>query len=240
MFIKRIAVGAVLSFALVAQVSPAMAGPVHHVDPNISVSAPKPKHTNTDQLSAREKQQINWSTTLIHKSLVSGHTLDFRKANAADGGHTTSRRQSLAGWLYAGGKITHMSSAEHKKTLSYIHKGNAYASLPHTQTGKVICSGSDAIVNYAKHWYGPPNSRWYFNSCRTAKILWTMDTVIIVSGAVAAFAAVSENLVLAAWSAIIGVIVGAAEQYIKWQYNESAIPAIWVRNHYGLLSVGPQ
>ncbi|MGI3781013.1 MAG: hypothetical protein ACRYG2_09565 [Janthinobacterium lividum] len=177
--------------------------------------------------ACHKQQQINWSTTLIDRSKTSRSTIDLRRAEKYDGGHTTSRRQSLAGWLYAGGKISHMSTAERKRTLSFIHKGNAYASLPHTSAGKVICTGSDQIVKYSAHKHGPPNFRWYLNSCRTKKVLWTMDSIVVVSGAVAAFAGFSSDEVVAFWAAVLGVIVGAAKQYLQYQDDQSALPAIW-------------
>lgn len=63
---------------------------------------------------------------------------------------------------------------------------------------------------------------------------------IYTKRSIALFAGFSGCEAVAFFAGAVSVLVGAAKQYVQWQDDNSAIPAVWIRDHYDLLSVGPQ
>lgn len=145
--------------------------------PTRAVASPTPKPT------AATARHYRWTlSSLEHNAMIRagkvsyhtpGRTLDYRVARKYFDGspHPVDwRRQFAAGWLYAGGSITHISSSERA----------AVRRRERTITNAQTCTGHSDIKYLATAWY-PIQIR--LNSCQTNQIIDLAEGCLGVAGA---------------------------------------------------------
>lgn len=220
-----------LAIALVTSVLPAQAGPplpVVRPDPG---EAPKQHHQKTSQLSAKEKSKVKFGWRMVHYAETKPKIIDYRRADKYDQGHVTSRRRFVAGFIYNGGKVTHIGAGELRKVK---------ALLPHPRplraAEKPYCRGRQGIKVYSKLL---PSYKMYWNSCSTARIIavWSVDMIVLGVGATllgATGAGAPAALVLGMLSAILALGVTIVSYY----RDTSSVSSVWVRDYRVLVWMG--
>ena len=81
-------------------------------------------------ISAGQKADIKASNAILKRATNADHTvLNYAKAKANDKGRTTARRKFAAAFEWRGGRITHISVAEHAKVRAYYRGKPAWRSI---------------------------------------------------------------------------------------------------------------
>lgn len=191
----------------------------------------QPAYPRLDQIPAAQTRGILLAGRLQHYATNrKTHVLDYAKANRYDQGHVTFRRLFAAGWLTAGGRITHISSAERKKVHSYVRRGDPFSSSRDhlgrkhcTGQNKVVTSGTHVSIYHMRvHRY---TAQWY-DSCQTNLILFTFGTTAAVAAALAYFIQPAAPFLV-----VFGTLVAVYAAYIDYRRNLSDVGAIicWSR-----------
>lgn len=107
-------------------------------------------------------------------------TLNYRIAKRKFGSHVSWRRQYAAGWKIAGGRISHISSAELSKVKAVMNKYRRTAASFSVQPMATNCHGVTKKT-------GTSPWKYYLNSCDTNKLYEYLGLCGIAGGLVARF-----------------------------------------------------
>lgn len=200
----------VVSALLAATVRPAHAAPT----PTPQSSAHY-RHKYTAKVSPIERQAVKQGQQI--RSATTGHTMDYRVAIAKYKGsrHPVNwRRQFVAGWIWAGGRVTHISS--HERSL-VMQVGRRYMA-------GMVCTGQTKVRIRAQFTY----RTWIWaNSCITNYLVKSGEYCVGAAGAVALI--LGKSL---APAVILGSLMMACGGYAGWfaaARDNSSVHAIILR-----------
>lgn len=78
-------------------------------EPQATAAVPRPRFRDRRDLPRNEISAIVWGRRMAVASVnARTRTMDYRKADRADGGHRTTRRRFAAGFWTGGGRILHI------------------------------------------------------------------------------------------------------------------------------------
>lgn len=119
-------------------------------------------------------------------------TLDYRRAIKAfrtgAGDHTTWRRQYAAGWLKAGGHLSHITAGERSKVVTV--ERSAFKPRNAVQPLAPNCRGSNRVTNPHNQGGGQmfaQTTSYFWDSCRVNRLLASTATCVAVIGFGAVF-----------------------------------------------------
>lgn len=190
------------------------------------------------QLSSGRRADLAATDSIQKHAVSKSHKLDYKKANKYDKGRTTARRKFAAGFLWAGGKITGISSAELKKVKKYIPKKRApYHKLSDARFLPDAPKKCTGVTKYRDVYVKGPafDRRYYLNSCDTDLLLASTDSAAILAGVIAVLIPPS-----APGSGAVAGFLLIGNKYITYQQGRSDLDAIIIRDYTHLLTVQPQ
>jgi hypothetical protein len=162
-------------------------------------------------------------------------TMDYRKANAADGGHSTTRRRFAAGFWVGGGRIAHISTAELKKVRRYIPRGSQVqpwrgASVPAVRAA-APCTGHRGYVTRVG---GSRHRIWvWMNSWETINVVAALNGAAVIAG-------ILTITPLAIYGGVICAMLALGAIYLDWRQSQSQWNAVKVEDYWHIMRAWPQ
>ncbi len=197
-------------------------------------------------LSIKQTAAIHAATSIYRHSVgATNRTLNYSKAKKFDKGRVAARRKFAAAWLWRGKKVSHISKAELKKVKRYSKGMPSWKSIgatPDLKAARVdrICTGDSYRVGDIDLAQGRFDVTWFYDSCDTKALLLWMRSVSFISGVLAAAGFVQSESTVAYQLAVQAAAVALAREIISYNADISSLNAVFVRDRWHLLTIGPQ
>jgi hypothetical protein len=197
-------------------------------------SPPRILYRDRRDIPRNQVAAIVWGARMARASVNRrARTMDYRKANAADGGHVVTRRRFAAGFWAGGGRINHISRAELRRVKREILPGVRVQ--PWVRQARVkgpSCTGLSKFqgpIDNELTW-----TRTWLNSCET-------NNIVHFTIMAASFVGILCIFIPFAW--VAGVSAGMAAigaEYLALQQDRSPVNATMVQSKYYIVSAYPQ
>lgn len=216
---------------------------------SIPYVAPAEGATRIDDrhISSAQRADIKATNAIFKRATNGDHSvLNYVKAKANDKGRVTARRKYAAGFEWRGGRITHISRAEHAKVRAYYDGKPSWASINGGPSPAGVkaqarnCHGRSELtggINIATGRYDVTN---WLDSCDVKAVMLWSKGVAGLAGMLAAAGFFDGHPDLAVHYAIIGAYIAAGREILGYYADVSDINAVWMRDHWHVITMGPQ